>query len=615
MHTMSETRLGATPGVDPSDSTADGEEPTSHFAVPCFDAVARLASCSLEVPLVALILTDGRAYWYTTGTNAPTWIASTPASAYLDAARSDSTRVVLDTGDDARFRPSLPVSGPTAAPVRFFASEPVLTLTGQQVGALCVMGHIARSALSEREHSALRDAAALAGAGVVLRSYLGRTDPVTQLPHRNAFFEDLRIRLREDTDHVWLVAIEVAPVARFNAFVRAMGHAYSDELIRLVASRVRAWMAPDMNLYQVGTTRLAIVSPAALGEPDAARLDELVAQMRHPFDCLSIPLTVRPGIGVLRVDSSELRGGDPLRRAMSASHAAQRNALGWARYEHAQDEHHRQQFFLVTELAAALTERAELDLHYQPRIDLDSGHCVALEALLRWQHPTLGEVQPGEFIELAEQAGLMRALTEWVFDHGMAQLAAWRAEGLDIRLSLNVSSADFDADLIARLQVLMDRHGIDPCLLELEFTESTLMQHSDATRRHLAAICALGISVAIDDFGIGYSNLASLRQMPASSLKIDQSLVRGIDRNRTDAAIVRSVSALARDLGFRVVVEGVESESVHETVLAMDCDEVQGFHISRPLPAREVPGWLRSYAAAPLPPRHRAPSSSSSSSS
>lgn len=607
MHTLPETRPNTAPGEDrPSSIVDDGAE--RHFAVPGFDAVARLAARALEVPLVALVLTDGRAYWYTAGADDPARGAGTPASAYLDAARSNTAEVVLDTSDDARFHPAPPIANPASAPVRFFASEPVLTLTGQQVGALCVMDHAPRVALAEHERSALRDAAALAGAGVVLRSYLGRTDPVTQLPHRNAFFEDLRAHLRDATEHAWLVVVEVAPAARFNAFVRAMGHAYADDLIRVVAARVQHWMTPDMHLYQVGVTRLAIVLPQTHGEPTSTRLDELVAQLRRPFDCLGIPLTLRPGIGLLRVEAHELRGGDPLRRVMSASHAAQHNASGWARYEQAQDERHRQQFFLVTELAAALTERAELDLHYQPRVDLDSGRCVALEALLRWHHPTLGEVQPGEFIVLAEQAGLMRALTEWVFDHGMAQLAAWRAEGLDIRLSLNVSSADFDADLVARLQLLMERHGIDPHLLELEFTESTLMQHSDATRRHLTAICALGTTVAIDDFGIGYSNLASLRQMPASSLKIDQSLVRAIDSSRTDAAIVRSVSALARDLGFRVVVEGVESASVHDAVLTMACDEVQGFHISRPLPARDVPAWLHTYATNPFPPRHTRPS-------
>jgi EAL domain-containing protein (putative c-di-GMP-specific phosphodiesterase class I)/GGDEF domain-containing protein len=603
MHTM--------PGAAP-DSTLDdsrpssapaGAEPASRFAVPGFDSVARLAARSLEVPLVALVLGDGSAYWYTAGADDPTPLADAPAPAYLDAAHSRTGKVVLDARDDARFLRRAPAAGPAAAPVGFFASEPVFTLTGQQVGALCVMDHAPRAALDERARAALRDAATLAGTGVVLRSYLGRTDPATQLPHRSAFFEDLRAYLRDDAGTAWLAAIEVAPVERFNAFIRAMGHAYADELIRAVAARVQAWMTPDMHLYQVGVARLAILLPQAQGQPSAARLDDLVARLRYPFDCLGIPLTLHPGVGLLGVDAGELRGGDPLRRVMSASHAAQRSALGWAVYEQSQDECHRQEFFLVTELAAALTERAELDLHYQPRVDLDSGRCVALEALVRWQHPTLGEVLPGQFVPLAERAGLMRALTEWVLDHGLAQLAAWQAQGITVHLSLNVSSADFDGDLVERLRAIADRHRVDPRRLELEFTESTLMRQRDVTRRHLAALRGLGVAVAIDDFGTGYSNLASLRQMPASSLKIDQSLVRAIDGNRDDAAIVRSVAALARELGFRVVVEGVESASVYAAVRDMACDEVQGFHIARPLPAREVPAWLQDYAAAPLPPR------------
>ena len=160
-------------------------------------------------------------------------------------------------------------------------------------------------------------------------------------------------------------------------------------------------------------------------------------------------------------------------------------------------------------------------------------------------------------------------------------------------LSLNISNADFDADLVTRLQDVATRYGVEPRTLELEFTESTLLAHNDATRRHLAAVRELGAGIAIDDFGTGYSNLASLRQMPATCLKIDQSFVRAMDASRHDAAIVRSTAALAHDLGFRVVVEGVENRRIYDTVRRMACDEVQGFHVSRPLPAAAVPPWLQ----------------------
>ncbi|MEI7036816.1 sensor domain-containing phosphodiesterase [Fulvimonas yonginensis] len=593
MHTTLEQDLARNPhdgpaivsSADRMSACADG------FVVPGFDAVARLAAGSLQVAMVALVLNDGSAYWY----SAEPGRAGTPYGLhplYLEAARRGSAQILPDIAADARFRDTPPLTGPVPAPLRFFACEPVHTLSGRHVGALCVMDPAPRHDLDGAARATLRDAARLAGAGVVLGGYLGRTDPVTQLPHRSAFFEDLRSRQQHGAQRAWLVAIEVAPVDRFNAFVRAMGFPYADELMRAVAGRLQAWMPSDTHLYQVGVTRFAAVLPEGSPALGPVQLDQLVALLRTPFDCLGIPLTLQPGVGLLDLDVRQLQGTDPLRRVMSASHAAQHSARGWALYSRSQDERHRQEFFLVTELAAALTERTELDLHYQPRVRLEDGRCMTLEALVRWHHPTLGTVPPDQFVPLAERAGLMRTLTGWVLDHGVAQLAAWLRAGHDVGLSINVSNADFDADLVTRLQAVTTRHGVEAARLELEFTESTLLQHNDDTRRHLAAVRDLGTGIAIDDFGTGYSNLASLRQMPATCLKIDQSFVRSMDASRHDAAIVRSIAALARDLGFRVVVEGVETADIYAAVRGMACDEVQGFHVSRPLPAAAVPAWL-----------------------
>ncbi|WP_430391624.1 putative bifunctional diguanylate cyclase/phosphodiesterase [Dyella sp. 20L07] len=569
------------------------------FAVPGFDAVVRLVSRSLNVPLVSLVLNGGSAYWFADGNELPAHDPRTLHPLHLEAARHLHTHVVLDTLQDERFREAALGLASAPGPIRFFASEPVYTLTGQQIGALCVMDLAPRTTLSEDERTSLRDAASLVGAGVVLRSYLGRTDPITQLPHRYAFFDDLRRHLHDGVPHAWVIAIDVAPVQRFNAFIRAMGHAYADELMRSVASRTLAWIPPDTRLYQVGATRFAAVLPGHHVLADTTRLDDLVARLRAPFDCLGIPLTIQPGVGLLRINESELRGGDPLRLVMNASYAAQHSVRGWAVYDRQEDEHHRQEFFLVTELAAALTDRAELDLHYQPRVDLDSGRCVGVEALARWQHPTLGFISPSRFIGLAERAGLMRSLTQWVLEHGMAQLASWRRDGHNIKLSFNVSSTDLGADLVSRVQQVAEQHKVGLDSLELEFTENTLMEHSATTRRHLTALRQLGAGIAIDDFGTGYSNLAALRQMPATSLKIDQSFVRGMGTSRHDEAIVRSVADLARSLGFRVVVEGVETHSLYESVLGMACDEAQGFHIARPMPSAELPAWLDAHAGMP----------------
>ncbi|MHA6204821.1 sensor domain-containing phosphodiesterase [Dyella soli] len=600
------TTTGPGPGLHAAEwgelPTAAGElasdAPADAFAVPGFDAVVRLVSRSLHVPLVALVLNGGGAYWFAGGNEVAGQHPLVLHPLYRQAMRSQASQVVPDTLLDPRFRDAALSLDAAPEPIRFFASEPVFALTGQQIGALCVMDRVPRASLTDSEHNALRDAAVLASTGVVLRHYLGRTDPITQLPHRHAFFDDLRAHLNAEVPHAWAIAIDVAPVQRFNAFIRAMGHAYADELMRAVAHRLLAWIPQGTRLYQVGTARFAAVLPDDRMLADAARLDDLIARLRRPFDCLGIPLTIQPGVGLLRINANELRGGDPLRLVMNASHEAQRSVRGWAVYDRTQDQRHQQEFFLVTELAAALTERAELDLHYQPRVDLDSGRCVGVEALARWNHPTLGSVPPSQFIGLAERAGLMHSLTQWVLEHGVAQLAAWRRAGHDIKLSLNVSSTDLGADLVGRLQRVAAHHDLNLEALELEFTENTLLEHSAATHRHLSAIRALGASIAIDDFGTGYSNLAALRQMPATSLKIDQSFVRGMGSSRHDEAIVRSVTELARSLGFRVVVEGVETMQLYDSVLGMACDEAQGFHIAHPLPANEVPAWLAAHRGA-----------------
>ncbi|MEW9571782.1 EAL domain-containing protein [Rhodanobacter sp. Si-c] len=584
---------GGQPDAGCAPATPDAAE---RHALPGFEAVARLASGALGVPLVALLLTDGSAFWYTPpGQPDPLSLDGALLAACRAAMRHGVAEVVPDAREDARFLPA--GADPAHAEIAFFACEPVFGLDGQPLGALFAIDRRPRLALTTSEQAALRDAAALAGTGAALRFYLNRIDPATRLPHRKAFFADLHARLPGETDTAWLVSIETAPVARFHAFVRAMGHAYADALMRAVAERMQTWMIAGMQLYQVAPTRLAALLPGTHEAPSPAQLDALVAMLREPIDCLGVPFTLQPGVGLLRVEAGELRGGDPLRRAMNASYNAQSTASGWSVYDHTQDERQRHEFFLVTELAAALSERAELELHYQPRLDLASGRCVTLEALARWRHPTLGTVSPGVFVPLAEQAGLMRSFTDWVLDHGLAQLAEWLRNGLDLRLSLSVSSIDLDATLEKRIATAAQHHGVPLTRLELEFTESTAIHHNELTRDVLGALRRAGVGIAIDDFGIGYSNLDALRRMPATSLKIDQSLVRGLDVRQHDASIVRSMAALGHDLGFRVVMEGVETAHEMAAVRSMCCDEVQGNYIAPPMPGTAVPGWQREHAA------------------
>ncbi|EQD32225.1 diguanylate cyclase/phosphodiesterase with PAS/PAC sensor(s), partial [mine drainage metagenome] len=319
----------------------------------------------------------------------------------------------------------------------------------------------------------------------------------------------------------------------------------------------------------------------------------LVTLLREPVVCNDIPLSLQPGVGLLEIGPEDLTEREILRRAMSASHAAMRKQRAWLRYDASYDELQRREFFLITELAIAVRAGTDLALHYQPRIELEGGTCVGFEALIRWRHPTEGWILPATFIPLAERSGLIRILTNWVLDTAARQLAAWRdTPQASLRIGVNIASADLDFDLIRRVLQVSEQHCIDPGSLEVEFTETTLLEYGLDTQTHLATLRGLGVGIAIDDFGTGFSNLAMLRQMSADTLKIDQSFVRQMCESAQDQIMVKAICEIARDMKFRVVAEGVETADVLEALKGMACDEIQGYLLAKPMPADELLPWL-----------------------
>ncbi|MHB1618308.1 MAG: EAL domain-containing protein [Metallibacterium sp.] len=412
--------------------------PTETVAVPGFEPMARSVARVLKAPLVSLILTDGGTLWYAAEEDRRAQSSlHPPHRLHAEVAHWRVPHVVLDTLAEAHAG-AAPADGlPPPAPIRFFASTPVFMLTGRQAGALCVMDFTPRVAIGEEEATALHDAAVLAGTGIVLRRYISTLDPVTQLPHRGAFFEDLHAWLSQQSEGLTLAVIEVAPVDRYNAFLRAMGHVYSDTLMYQASARLRAWAMSGARLYQVGVQRFAVLMPRLPVDARATQFDPLIARLREPLDCLGIPLLLQPSARVIDLPTSGPSGDDVLRSALTAAHSAHRELRGWIRSTTRRRlRASKQDFFLVTELATALHSGTELGLHYQPRIDLHTGHCRSAEALARWRHPTLGYISPSRFVPMAERSALMRTLTEWVFEQAFAQWAAWRRSGQDIDLSL-----------------------------------------------------------------------------------------------------------------------------------------------------------------------------------
>jgi EAL domain-containing protein (putative c-di-GMP-specific phosphodiesterase class I) len=240
---------------------------------------------------------------------------------------------------------------------------------------------------------------------------------------------------------------------------------------------------------------------------------------------------------------------------------------------------------LLRGLRPALAARDQLSLVYQPRIDMQSGHCLSAEALLRWQHPTLGKVPPDEFIPLIERNGMIRFVTDWVVERALAE---WSSQPVPVRprrVSINISPLNLgEENFASRVGDAIARYGLQPQCVELELTETALLHDSEPVTRTVQDLTALGIGIAIDDFGTGYSNLLYLRETLATTVKIDQSFIRPLCESRRDRIIVQSMIRLAHELGYRVVAEGIENRDVYDMLAEWGCDEGQGFHISHPMP-------------------------------
>ena len=272
---------------------------------------------------------------------------------------------------------------------------------------------------------------------------------------------------------------------------------------------------------------------------------------------------------------------------------AKAEATGSEVYDAERDVNSRERLLLAGELRRALDAGEQVVLHFQPQLSLTDGEIGAVEALVRWEHPERGLLPPGAFLGTAESGGLMRRLTRYVLHCAVAQAAAWREEGLDLRIAVNLAATDLaDNTLPDEIGELLAEHGLEGSALKLELTESDVMSHPDRAVDTMTELRALGCTLALDDFGTGHSSLGHLKRLPFDELKIDRSFVMRLDEEPDDLAIVRAAIGLARDMHLRVVAEGVETETVCRQLAALGCDTAQGYLISRPLAACDLRTWL-----------------------
>jgi len=482
------------------------------------------------------------------------------------------------------------------AGLRFYAAAALTTKDGRRLGALCVFDREPHT-ISPSEIEGLADLAAMLMGQITLSPADGRIDVSSGLPNRAQFIADLEALARETPNQSRLAAlIDLASPEQLISSVRVMGTGYLDALVLDAARRFRTMIGPCQTAYHVTGTQFACLAPPEM-TPETYR-DLATVQLQEARARAKSRFVATTALGIAPFRLGEHKPLDVLRMAHNAAQDARLTESRVAIYSPAHDAVHRRRFAILAAFDYALDHPEELSLAFQPRIDLATGACRGAEALLRWRSATLGGVSPAEFMPFVEQSAMIRAVTTRVLEMALRQLAEWQAGGLGLDLAVNVSAMNLlEQDFADRLAAGLAEHRVDPKALELEMTESAFIGEANLVLAMLNTIAGSGVRLAIDDFGTGYSGLSYLQRLPAKTVKIDQSFIRGVAHEAGNLAVVRATVSLCHDLGYRVVAEGVETQEALDLVVSAGCDEAQGYLFGQPLPAADFAAWFRAWAA------------------
>jgi diguanylate cyclase (GGDEF)-like protein/PAS domain S-box-containing protein len=423
-------------------------------------------------------------------------------------------------------------------------------------------------------------------------------DPLTGLPNRAMFMESLERAIAKARRRSSRFSVCFIDLDRFKEVNDTMGHPAGDALLLEVSKRlIAAVRQSDLVARLAGDEFVVLVEEHGGPEEVMIVAQKVLSALARPvhIDWREAKISGSIGIANFPEDGADL--ATLVRHADVAMYQAkERGRNNFQFYSEEVNDVSRQRLELDKRLRGAL-ERGELFLEYQPEIDLVSGRPVGVEALVRWRDPVAGVVMPATFLPLAEETGMIVALGEWVLDRGLADLRAWQDEGLDLILSVNLSPRQLQqSDLVNVVELVLARHGVQPTRLRLEITEATLLQEPDVVQRALVGLRALGVEIAIDAFGLGYSALGLMRGLPVNVVKIDKSLVSACPNKRECAAMVQAASALSRGLGMRLVAGGVETEEQRQSVRTLGCDGMQGYFAARPTDAAGIAAMMRAAA-------------------
>jgi diguanylate cyclase (GGDEF)-like protein len=435
------------------------------------------------------------------------------------------------------------------------------------------------------------------------------TDDLTSMPNRRAFLRRLRDGITASRASDTSVALLLVDLDHFKELNDTLGHDAGDQLLCQMGERLRAMLRASDTAARLGGDEFGVLCDPC----DTARAelvaDKVLQAISEPFPIKGVNLRVTASIGIALYPEHAEDGEQLMQHADVAMYEAKMAQSGRACYARERDHHSLERLTLASELSRAL-ETGEIEAHFQPKADACSRRIVGAEALVRWRHPTRGLIGPDEFVTVAEQTGLGRALTRRMLDLALRQVKAWREDGLDLHVAVNTTVADLqDTHFPAEVAAMLVDHDLPPDVLVLEVTENMVLADPVRVGDVLAKLGELGLGLSLDDFGTGYSSLTHLKALPVGEVKIDRSFVARMITDPVDAAIVEATIQLAHSIGIRVVAEGIEDQVTWSSLIANQCELVQGYALSQPLPAPELEELLHAVPIIPTPPAQNGASS------
>lgn len=421
-------------------------------------------------------------------------------------------------------------------------------------------------------------------------------DLLTGLPNRTLFLDRLELSITQAARRNQRVGVMFLDIDRFKLINDTYGHHEGDQLLKEFAQRIRNCLRSGDTLARQGGDEFTVLLPDVNSADDVVTIaKKMLSELRRPFSVAENDFTATASIGIAvypedgETPEALIRNADI---AMYQTKAQGKN--GYVEFLPAMNTHHIERISLENDLRQAIKRGYQFELHFQPQLNLTQQRIIGLEALIRWNHPTLGMVSPDTFIPLAEETGMIVAISDWVIEASCIQLAHLRHQGfVDLKMGINLSAREFErSDLLERITGPLKKYGIPPQTIEIEITESLLMKDAESVIAKVRQLRQNGILVSIDDFGTRYSSLNYLRRFSVSSLKIDQSFVRDMSQGSGSQAIIRAILGVARSFGLQVLAEGVETEVQRQTLLELGCEEMQGFLFSRALPPLQLEDFM-----------------------